>query len=78
MKAKKLDSDEVSAVFCCTDRGQCNAGHWGLKCQPFTLPSFELHRTGNTSPLKEHVFNSGLLVLQNSRVVVLIDVNKQL
>lgn len=25
MKAKKLDSDEVGVVSCCTDRGQCNA-----------------------------------------------------
>lgn len=78
MKAKKLDSDEVSVVFCYTDRGQCDAGHWGLKCQPFTLPSFELLRTGNASPFKEHIFNSALLVLQNSQVVMLPDVNQQL
>lgn len=29
MKAKKLDSDEVGVVCCCTDRGQRDAGLFG-------------------------------------------------
>lgn len=29
MKAKKLDSDEVGVVSCCTDRGQRDAGLCG-------------------------------------------------
>lgn len=36
MKAKKLDSDEVGVMRCTADRGQYDAGHWGIQ-KPISL-----------------------------------------
>ena len=62
MKAKKLDSDEVGAVTCRTDRGQCEVGCQRLKSQLFSSPSSELNRTEGSNHLKAYMFTVVLIV----------------